>query len=99
MGITTAGTAELPESPRRSTLQLAARVTAKKAARQAEEDEETEIEDKEWGANVLDAMVNRLGRRKEVEKDIPDHHRKQEFAQRLANFSHADEDEKFQPRF
>jgi hypothetical protein len=37
-------------------------------------------------------MIDKLGTRKEVEKDIRDHRRKREFAQRLANFSHADED-------
>jgi len=83
---------ELPESPRRSTLRSAARAAAKKAARQAEEDEKTDTEDEEWGRNVLDAMVDNLGTRKEVEEDIRDHRRKQQFTQRLANFSHADED-------
>jgi hypothetical protein len=37
-------------------------------------------------------MIDKLGTRKEVEKDIRDHRPKREFAQRLANFSHADED-------
>jgi phosphatidylserine/phosphatidylglycerophosphate/cardiolipin synthase-like enzyme len=67
-------------------------VAAKKAARQAEEAKKIEIEDEEWGANVLDAMVDQLGTRKEVEKDIRNHRRKQEIAQCLANFSHAGED-------
>jgi hypothetical protein len=77
---------ELPESPIWSMLRSAARVAAKKAARQAEEDEETETEDEEWGANILDAMVDQLGTRREVEKDVRDHCWKLEFAQRLANF-------------
>ena len=76
----------------RSTLRSAARVAAKKAARKVEEDERTETEDEECGRNVLDDMIDKLGTRKEVEKDIRDHRRKREFAQRLANFSHADED-------
>jgi hypothetical protein len=84
---------EVPELPRRSTLQSAARVTAKKAAQKAEEDDKTETEDHEWGVNVLDAMINKLGTRKKVEEDIIYHRRKREFAQRLANFSHANEDE------
>jgi hypothetical protein len=67
-------------------------VAAKKAARKVEETEKTETEDEEWGRTVLDDMINKLGTRKEVEKDIRDHRRKREFAQRLANFSHADED-------
>jgi hypothetical protein len=71
---------------------LAARVAAKRRAQQAEEEAKVETEDGEWGANVLDAMIDQLGTRKEVEKDIRDHHRKQEFTQRLANFSHADKD-------
>jgi hypothetical protein len=58
---------------RRSTLRSAARAaTAKKAARQTEEDKKIEIEDEEWGASVLDAMADRLGIRKEVQKDIKD---------------------------
>jgi hypothetical protein len=83
---------ELGESPRWSRLRSAARVAAKKAARQAEEDKKREREDEEWGANVLDAMVDQPGIRKEIEKDIRDNRWKQEFAQHLANFSHADED-------
>jgi hypothetical protein len=71
MGIATAGTARITWS----TLRLAARGAAKKAARQAEEDKKTEIEDEEWGARVLDAVVNRLGIRKEVQKDIKDNRR------------------------
>jgi hypothetical protein len=67
-------------------------VAAKKAAQKVEEDERTETEEEECGRNVLDDMINKLGMRKEVEKDIRDHRRKREFAQRLANFSHADED-------
>jgi hypothetical protein len=59
---------------------------------QAEEDEKTETEDEEWGGNVLDAMANQLGMRKELEKDIRDPCQKREFAQRPANFSHADQD-------
>jgi hypothetical protein len=68
------------------------RVAAKKAARQAKENNKTETEDEEWGGNVLNAMINKLGTRKEVEEDIRDHPRKPEFAQRLANFSDANED-------
>jgi hypothetical protein len=69
---------ELPKSPRRSTLHSAARVAAKKAPRQVEEDKKTETEDEEWGANILDAMVDQLGTRKEeVEKDIIHHRWKQ----------------------
>ncbi len=96
MGITTTGTAEpeLPESPRGSTLRSASILAAKKAARKAEEDDNTKKEDenKEWGGNVLHTAIDKLGTRKEVEEDIRDHRRKREFAQRLANFSHADED-------
>ena len=81
---------EPPESPRKSTLRLAARAAAKKAARQAEEDEKTDTEDEEgWGSNVLDAMVDKLGTRKKVEEDIWDFRRKQQLQQKLANFSHA----------
>jgi hypothetical protein len=84
---------ELPELPRGSTLRSAARVAAQKAARKAEEDDKTETEDEEWGGrNVLDDMINKLGTRKKVEKDIRDHCRKREFVQRPANFSHANED-------
>jgi hypothetical protein len=76
-----------------SVLPSAARVAAKRAAQRAEEDGKKETEDKEWGADVLDAMVNQLGMRKEVEKaGIRDHHQEQAFAQPLANFSHANED-------
>jgi hypothetical protein len=67
-------------------------VAAKKAARKAEEDEETKTEDEECGRNALNDMIDKLGTRKEVEKNIRDHRWKQEFAQPLANFSHADED-------
>jgi hypothetical protein len=67
-------------------------LAAKKAARKVEEDEKNKTEDEEWGRNVLNDMINKLGTRKEVEKDIRDHRRKREFAQRLANFSYADED-------
>jgi hypothetical protein len=53
-------------------------VAAKKAPRQVEEDKKTETEDEEWGANILDAMVDQLGTRKEeVEKDIIHHRWKQ----------------------
>jgi hypothetical protein len=83
---------ELPESPRWSTLGSAAKGAKKKAAQQAEEDNKTETEDEGWGGNVLDVMVDQLGMRTEVEKDIRDHHWKQYFAQHLANFSHAYED-------
>ena len=37
-------------------------------------------------------MVDKLGTRKEVEEDIRDFRRKQQLQQKLANFSHADED-------
>jgi hypothetical protein len=67
-------------------------VAAKKAAQKVGEDEKTETEDEEWGQNVLDDMIDKVGTRKEVEKDIRDHCQKREFAQRLANFSHADKD-------
>jgi hypothetical protein len=60
---------ELPESPRRSTLRSAARVAAKKAARKVEEDEKTEIEDEEWGRNVLNDMIDKLGTRKEGSRE------------------------------
>ena len=84
---------EPPESPRKSTLRSAARAAAKKAERQAEEDKKTDTEDEGgWGSNVLDAMVDKLGTRKEVEEDIRDFRRKQQLQQKLANFSHADED-------
>jgi lipoprotein NlpI len=77
---------------RSTALRLAARVVAKKAARKAGEDNKTESEDEEWGGNVSDAMIDKLGSRKEVEEDIRDHCPKREFAQRLENFSDAKED-------
>jgi hypothetical protein len=51
-------------------------VAAKKAPRKAEEDKKNETEDKECGRNVLDDMIDKLGTRKEVERDIRDHRRK-----------------------
>jgi hypothetical protein len=71
---------------------LAAKAAKKKAAWQAEEDGKTEREDEGWGGNVLDAMVDQLGLMAQVEKDIRDHPPKREFAERPANFSHANED-------
>jgi hypothetical protein len=69
-------------------------LAAKKAARKADKDNKTKTEDEseEWGGNVLDTAIDKLGTRKEVEEDIRDHRRKREFAQRLANFSHVNED-------
>jgi hypothetical protein len=57
---------DLPESSRRSTLQLASILATKKAARKAEEDEKAKTEDEkeEWGGNVLDAAIDKLGTRK-----------------------------------
>jgi hypothetical protein len=84
---------EPPESPRRSTLRSAARAAAKEASRKAEEEEKTDTEDEgAWGTCVLDGMIDALGTRKEVEKDIADHRRKRALALRQAQFSHADED-------
>jgi hypothetical protein len=87
------GAPEPPESPRRSTLRSAARAAAKEASRKAEEEEKTDTEDEgAWGTCVLDGMIDALGTRKEVEKDIADHRRKRALALRQAQFSHADED-------
>jgi hypothetical protein len=65
MGITTTGTAGSTRIVE-TTLQLASILATKKAARKAEEDEKAETEDEkeEWGGNVLDAAIDKLGTRK-----------------------------------
>jgi hypothetical protein len=86
MGITTTGTAGTARIAETVNVMIGSKGgSSKNAAQKAEEDEE-------WGGNVLDAMIDKVGTRKEVQEDIRDHRRKCEFAQRLANFSHADED-------
>jgi hypothetical protein len=74
MGITTtrtAGTARITETVN---ITIGSKGGSKESStKEAEEDEKPETEDKECGRNVLDNMINKLGTRKEVEKDIRDH--------------------------
>jgi hypothetical protein len=62
------------------------------AARQAAEDEQTETEDDDLATRVLDRMVDQLGVRKEVDRDIEEMHRNQDAAQQGARFANVDED-------
>jgi hypothetical protein len=92
MGITTTGTAGTARITETVNITIGSKGGSKESSTKGRGGRKNRKRGRGVQSNVLDDMIDKLGTRKEVEKDIRDHRRKREFAQRLANFSPADED-------
>jgi hypothetical protein len=92
MGITTTGTAGTARFTKTVNITIGSKGGSKESSTKGRGGRKNRNRGRGVWSKRLDDMIDKLCTRKGVEKDIRDRCWKREFAQRLANFSHANED-------